>query len=41
MRSISENKVANISRTNSQVLLVGDPGTGKSHFLKIVSKLVS
>lgn len=36
-----EIKDSGATRSNSHVLLVGDPGTGKSHLLKAVSKLVS
>ncbi|ELA42683.1 uncharacterized protein VICG_00435 [Vittaforma corneae ATCC 50505] len=35
------NKDPGASRLNSHVLIVGDPGTGKSHLLKATSKLVS
>lgn len=38
---INENKDASQARSSSHVLLVGDPGTGKSHLLKAVSRLVS
>lgn len=29
------------TRTNSHILLVGDPGAGKSHLLKLISKLIT
>jgi DNA helicase MCM9 len=37
----NDNAEGSSTRCSSHVLLVGDPGTGKSHLLKIVSKLIS